>query len=180
MQLQRDVLPAFENAGVKLFVVGIGSVESGREFSEALRPPFPLEMLLVDESELTDAYAAAGTRNSARGEDGKQVFEGVESMWSTATTTAIDARGKQDLDAVTGNLFNKGPYKPLMPKGRSLFDQRAIEKTLVQGGSFVFRGRETLVEHYDESSGAHLPIQTLLDAALPKVAALQQPSIDSR
>ena len=146
MQLKRDAFPAFEEAGVKLLVVGIGSVELGREFAESL--DFPKPLLLVDESERTDAYRAAGTRNSGRDEKtGKQVFEGVSSMWSDATNDAINERGKEDLDGITGNLFNPGPYKPLMPKGKSLFDMAAIEKTLVQGGSFVFRGEETLLAH---------------------------------
>ena len=39
MQLKRDAFPAFEEAGVKLLVVGIGSVESGREFAESLDFP---------------------------------------------------------------------------------------------------------------------------------------------
>ena len=30
----------------------------------------------------------------------------------------------------------------------------------------LFQGRETLLEHYDESSGAHVPVSALLDAAL--------------
>merc|ERR1712238_208896 len=44
----------------------------------------------------------------------------------------------------------------------------SIEATLVQGASFVFEGRKTVLEHYDESSGAHLSIDDLLDAALSK------------
>lgn len=163
--MKRDALPALEEAGVKLFVVGIGSVDSGRDFGEAL--DFPLAKLLVDESDESDVYRAAGTRNSQRdASTGKQVFEGVGSMWSEATNAALEERGKADLDAITGTLFARGPYKPLMPKGRTLFDPRAIEKTLVQGGSFVFKGSETLLEHYDESSGAHLGIDDLLQAAL--------------
>jgi len=161
----KECLPALEEAGVKLYVVGIGSRESATEFGEAL--DFPLENLLVDESDESEAYRAAGTRNSQRDPDtNKQIFEGVESMWSEATNDALEQRGKEDLDKITGNLFNRGPYKPLMPKGKSLFDMRAIEKTLVQGGSFIFRGEETVLEHYDPSSGAHLPLDVLLTTAL--------------
>lgn len=149
---------------MKLYVVGIGSTESARTFCEKL--DWPLERMLVDDSDETDTYRAAGTRNSQRDENGKQVFEGVSSMWSEATNDAINTRGKADLDAITGKPWNPGPYVPLMPKGKSLFDARAVEKTLVQGGSFVFKGRETLLEHYDESSGAHVTVDALLDAAL--------------
>ena len=130
MQLKRDVLPALTAADVKLFAVGIGSHGSAREFAEAL--DFPAELLLADESEDVLAHAAAGTRNTRRDENGKAVFEGVESMWSGKTTAAIEARGRDDLNAITGNLFKPGPYKPLMPKGKGLFDPKAIERTMVQ------------------------------------------------
>lgn len=130
MQLKRDVLPALTAADVKLFAVGIGSHGSAREFAEAL--DFPAELLLADESEDVLAHAAAGTRNTRRDENGKALFEGVESMWSGKTTAAIEARGRDDLNAITGNLFKPGPYKPLMPKGKGLFDPKAIERTMVQ------------------------------------------------
>jgi len=42
------------------------------------------------------------------------------------------ARGRDDLNAITGSLFKPGPYKPLMPKGKGLFDPKAIERTMVQ------------------------------------------------
>lgn len=159
-QLRRDALPALEEGGVGLVVVGIGSLESGREF--CARTGLAESMLLVDESAETAAYAAVGTRNSQRdaAKNNKQIFEGVGSMWSAATTDAIEERGKDDLNAITGSLFNPGIYKPLMPK--------SIEATLVQGASFVFDGKDALLEHYDESSGAHVPLEELLEAALSK------------
>ena len=84
-------------------------------------------------------------------------------MWSQATNDALKARGKADLDAITGSLFNPGIYKPLMPKGSTM--TRSVEKTMVQGGSFVFEGDAVLFEHYDESSGAHAGIDDILKAA---------------
>mmetsp|Transcript_1839 Transcript_1839/g.2715 ORF Transcript_1839/g.2715 Transcript_1839/m.2715 type:complete len:82 (-) Transcript_1839:259-504(-) len=81
-------------------------------------------------------------------------------MWSSSTTDAIQDRGREDLNAITGNLFQPGPYKPLMPS--------TIEATLVQGASFVFDGKKPLLEHYDESSGAHVTIEELLDSALSR------------
>lgn len=159
VELKRDALPALEENGVKLFLVGIGSLESGQTFSE--RTGFPQDMLLVDESEETEAYKSIGTRNSQRDPStNKQIFEGVESMWSSATADAIETRGRDDLNAITGNLFKPGIYKPMMPK--------TVEATLVQGASFVFKGKEALLEHYDESSGAHVSVEELLEAALSK------------
>lgn len=161
MQLRRDALPALEAAGVGLAVVGIGSLESGETFAE--RTEFPSSMIYVDESDESETYRAAGTRNTKRKPDGKADFEGIGSMWSKATNSALEERGKQDLDAITGSLFKPGIYKPLMPKGSTM--ARSMEKTMVQGGSFVFEGDEVLFEHYDESSGAHASIDDLLKAA---------------
>ena len=149
MQLKRDVLPALQKRNAKLLIVGIGSFDSAQTFAE--RTGFPAELMLVDSSEESEAYGAVGTRNS-QFVDGKQKFEGIGSMWSKATNAAIDKRGKDDLNAILKL------YKPLQPK--------KIEQTLVQGGSFVFDGTRTLLEHYDESSGAHIELETILAAAL--------------
>ena len=120
-------------------------------------------MLYVDDSDESEAYRAAGTRNTKRKPDGKADFEGIGSMWSQSTNDALKKRGKKDLDAITGSLFKPGIYTPLMPKGSTM--TRSMEKTMVQGGSFVFEGDATLFEHYDESSGAHAGIDDILKAA---------------
>ena len=159
VQLQREVLPALQAQDIPLLVVGIGSVDSGRTFADQLQ--FPSDVLFVDTTEQTRAYETLATRNSQRDPDtGKQIFEGIESMWSPATTEALEDRGKDDLDAIVGKpwLFQPGPYKPLMPAN--------IEATLVQGASFVFDGKKNILAHYDESSGAHVTIEELLEAAL--------------
>ena len=107
MQLRRDVLPALNDADVKLFAVGIGSGESARTFAEKIE--FPAELLFADESDNADAHSAVGTRNTKRdATTGKQIFEGVESMWSAETNDAIKARGRDDLNSITGN--------PLQPR----------------------------------------------------------------
>ena len=156
--MRRDVLPALRENDVPLVVVGIGTVASGRTFAERL--DFPPELLFVDATANTGAYASLATRNSQRDSTGKQMFEGVESMWSSSTTDAIKERGRDGLNAVVGNLFSPGPYQPLMPS--------STEATFVQGASFVFDGSRTLLEHYDKSSGAHVPVEDLLAAALTR------------
>ncbi len=161
VQLRRDALPALEAANVGLAVVGIGSLDAGETF--ASRTEFPKSMLYVDDSDESETYRAAGTRNTKRKPDGKADFEGIGSMWSKATNDALQARGKADLDAITGSLFKPGIYTPLMPKGSTM--TRSMEKTMVQGGSFVFEGDAVLFEHYDESSGAHAGIDDILKAA---------------
>ena len=159
------MLPALTEANVRLFAVGIGSADAAREFAE--RIDFPTELLMADESEDSLAHAAAGTRNTRRDENGKAVFEGVESMWSSRTTEGIEARGRDDLNGVIGGLFKPGPYKPLMPKGKGLFDPKVMERTMVQGGAFVFDGDQELFAHLDFSSGAAAPSEKCHCSAVP-------------
>lgn len=73
-------------------------------------------------------------------------------MWSQKTNDAIKARGRDDLNSILAI------YKPLMPA--------TIDATLVQGASFVFEGSKTRLAHYDASSGAHLPLDDLLESAV--------------
>ena len=86
-----------------------------------------------------------------------------EASLAEARAAALKERGKADLDAITGSFFKPGIYTPLMPKGSTM--TRSMEKTMVQGGSFVFEGDDVLFEHYDESSGAHAGIDDILKAA---------------
>lgn len=162
-QVRRDVLPALTESGVKLFAVGIGSAESAKKFAESI--DFPADLLFADTSENVDAHTAIGTRNTGRDANGKQIFEGVESMWSEKTNAALKARGKEDLDSIVGNLFRPGPYKPLMPEGRRLFDPKVMEKTMVQGGTFVYDGATELFAHYDFSSGDHADLNRVVRIA---------------
>lgn len=155
-----------EPAGVKLFAVGIGSAESAASFAEKVE--FPPSLLLADESDTTDAYVAAGTRNTDRDESGRAVFEGVESMWSARTNGALKARGRDDLNTIVGSLFRPGIYTPLMPKGSTT--QRTIEKTFVQGGTFVFDGTKELFAHYDFSSGDHADLEEVIAVATGKAS----------
>ena len=138
--------------------------------------------MLVDESEDSLAHAAAGTRNTKRDENGKAVFEGVESMWSSKTTDGIEARGRDDLNGVIGGLFKPGPYKPLMPRASSkrpfatrgplpLFDPKVLERTMVQGGAFVFDGEQEVFAHLDFSSGDHADLGELVRLATQRADA---------
>jgi hypothetical protein len=38
-------------------------------------------------------------------------------------------------------------------------------QALLQGGTFVFRGNETLFAHYDPSTAAHAPMERVLEIA---------------
>ncbi|KOO33907.1 hypothetical protein Ctob_011783 [Chrysochromulina tobinii] len=137
--------------------------QSAKKFAESI--DFPADLLFADTSENVDAHTAIGTRNTGRDANGKQIFEGVESMWSEKTNAALKARGKEDLDSIVGNLFRPGPYKPLMPEGRGLFDPKVMEKTMVQGGTFVYDGATELFAHYDFSSGDHADLNRVVRIA---------------
>ena len=83
-------------------------------------------------------------------------------MWSSKTTDGIEARGRDDLNGVIGGLFKPGPYKPLMPKGKGLFDPKVLERTMVQGGAFVFDGEQEVFAHLDFSSRDHADLGELV------------------
>lgn len=155
MSSQRLMMPASNSSP------SAGSAESAATFAE--RTEFPARLLLADESEETDAYAAVGTRNTRRDENGKQIFEGVESMWSAETNAGLKARGRDDLNAVVGGLFRPGIYTPLMPTGGS--NRKAMDKTFVQGGTFIFDGSKELLAHYDQVSGAHADLAEVVQIA---------------
>lgn len=161
--MKRDALPAFEKKGVKLYTIGIGKVEAARELCSQVG--FPAEQMLVDDSEYSQAYSAAGTRNSGRDTNGKQIFEGFSSMWSPATNNAIKTRGRDDLNSILP-LYSKANTKVLMPTDNS--GKFSVERTLVQGGAFVFSGKEALLEFYDTSSGAHVDLNEFIDVAVTR------------
>ena len=104
-----------------------------------------------DELNADDAYAAVGTRNSGRDDTGKAIFEGIETMWSKRTMDGLKVRGRDDLNSIVGSLFRPGIFVPLMPKAST--QQKTIEKTMVQGGTFVFDGTKEIFSHYDFSNG---------------------------
>lgn len=156
-QLERDVLPATRAAGIKTFAIGIGSADSAKTFSE--RTGFPAECLFADASDESDAYAAVGTRNTQRDTKGKQIFEGVASMWSERTNDAIKRRGRDDLNGILKL------YKPLMPRG-----PKAMEQSFVQGATLIFDGSTELFSHYDYSSGDHADLNEVVRVATTRQA----------
>lgn len=147
--MARDWLPKLKTESVKLFAVGIGSAESARKLCEGTG--FPEEFMFVDDSQRSDAYGVIGTRNSQWSEEGKQVFEGVGSMWSGKTNAAIKERGRDDLNSILKD------YKPLMPA--------TMEQMFVQGGTFVFDGSNLVFEHFDDASGVHARLDDVVSAA---------------
>ena len=141
-------------------LVGIGSVESAREFAERL--DFPKSQLYVDEQR--QLYKALELYGDLDGTEGwffdPKVIEGVRRLFFTKTTgEALKPQEKRD----RLNEIVKNKYKPLMPKeGRD---------TVQQGGTFVFRGDAVVYARKDEATADHAPFDEVFDATRAAVAA---------
>jgi len=164
LQLKRDWIPALDNAGVKLLVVGIGSQDSAKTFSEEIG--LPSDSIFADED--AAAYQAVAMVNSDFQEDGRQ--RGMR-MITQKTADAVQGRANgrplsffglfdipflftnDDLEAA------KLIYKPLMPGG-----ENSVDKTLVQGGVLVFHGEQQKFRHRDSSVAVHAELKKVLAA----------------
>lgn len=164
LQLKRDWQPKLENAGVKLFVVGVGSSNSAKQFAEQVG--LPPDIVFGDEEAL--AYQALNFVNSNFDEDGRQ--RGMR-MLTDKSTKAIKSRkngrnvklfGLLEIPFLATNDDLEEAttiYKPLMPEGDNSFD-----KTLVQGGVYAFQGGEQIFKHRDTSVGVHADPQKVFAA----------------
>mmetsp|Transcript_39043 Transcript_39043/g.62580 ORF Transcript_39043/g.62580 Transcript_39043/m.62580 type:complete len:159 (-) Transcript_39043:424-900(-) len=143
--------PELDAAGVLLIVVGVGTPESGKKFSEAL--PFPGECLFVDPERA--AYRALALHGDLDGTEGKffdpKVVEGVRRLFFTKVTgERIKERGTDGIKAAMKN------YQPLMPPNS--FD--AVQ----QGGTAVFHGHQMVYMRKDEATADHAPIGEVMAA----------------
>ena len=165
IQLKRDWLPEAEKSNVKLFIVGIGSSESAKEFSEQIG----LSPEIVFGDEEAASYQALTFVNSNFSEDGG--MRGMR-MMTEKTGQAVKSRANGrpvsffGLFDVPGLFTNddletaKEIYKPLMPEGDNSFD-----KTLVQGGMLVFNGPQQVYKHCDTSVGVHADLTKVMAVA---------------
>lgn len=123
-----------------LVAIAIGTDERARDFVR--ETGFPVEHLYADPENV--AYSALRLRKGW----------GVTFL-QAATPFAIRDRLTKDGAAGLASVLPR--WKPWLPP-RS-------DQALNQGGAFVFRGTETLLAHYDEATGAHIPLTELLAAA---------------
>lgn len=163
-------MPALEEAGAKLFLVGVGSPESAREFAQQVG--LPPEVVFGDASAST--YQALRFVNTDFEEGGN--WRGAR-MLTDKTTEAIKSRANGRPVSFFG-LFNlplwtnddleaaKEIYKPLMPQGDNTMDL-----TLVQGGLLVFQGEEQLYRHSDDAVAVHARLDDVLAALRPEPVA---------
>lgn len=164
MQLKRDWQPELEKAGVKLFVIGVGTAKSAKEFAEqvGLSP----EIVFGDRD--AAAYQSVKFVNTNFEEDGRK--RGMR-MMSDKGTAAIKSRangrnlsffGLFDIPFLATNDDLEQAlkiYKPLMPDGEKSFDL-----SLVQGGAFAFRGEQELFRHRDTSVGVTADLSRVMAA----------------
>lgn len=141
VQLRRDLKPALDEQGVKLFLVSIWTQESAKKFAEATG--YPAELLLLDLS--SAAYDALGTNKGF-----KATFLSKET--GLALKKRKDTNTMDDLKAVFKT------YKMLAPP--------RLDQTLYQGGMFVFEGDRCLFSHLDKATSDHADLQLVKQVAL--------------
>lgn len=134
-----------EASGIQLVMVSIGTPTNGKKLVDHLEIPNLADFLFVDpESALYDSL---------------HLNKGVKStFFSPGTPFAFLKRfterdGTKELTQVLSK-WNKAVYIP--PKQDQAFNQ---------GGAFLFDGEETVIAHYDESTGAHCDMQQVIDLA---------------
>lgn len=139
--MRDQVLPALTGGG-KLFLVGVGTADAALEFATQLQ---------------IDPSLCFGDDGGGAG-DALGLGKGFGTMWNPPAVQALMARNDQEslttvAEAYKGAADNIG-LKRLAPA--------KIEDTLRQGGTFVFRGSELLLEHFDEKVGDNCEIDAIL------------------
>jgi hypothetical protein len=141
-QLRDTVLPATKNK--KLYFVGVGTGEAAAEFAEQLG----IDPALC----FADEGGAAG--------DAMQLGQGFKTMWNPKAVNNLMARNDQDSLTALGESYKNAAdnlgIKGIMPK--------KTEDTLRQGGTFVFRGSQIVLEHYDTKVGDNCEVDAILAA----------------
>lgn len=133
--------PALDVAGVKLFLVSIGTKERSVEFADVTN--FPRDYLLADPTSTT--YEALGLVKGVR-----QTFFGAQTPFSFLTRMKKPG-GLSDLKDVLSR------WKPWIPPKQ--------DQAFQQGGIFVFDGTACVWSHYDQATGAHADLSEVLGVA---------------
>jgi len=144
IQLNRDLKPILEAQNIKLILVSIGKPERGLEFCD--RTGFPPELLLADPENST--YDALGFIRGV-----KQTFfdsNTPKSIWKRIQTGNLD-----DIKNVMKVWTKQQLWIPPKP-----------EQAMQQGGVVIFQGKHLVFSHYDPSTGSHVDMEVLKNAAL--------------
>jgi len=142
--------PELLDAGVKLTMVGIGKPDIAmRVCSEHLGLSQPQDFIFVDqENTLYD------------------LLDLNVNLFTPATAFSFLDRftrkgGMDDLNMVLGKWLPR----PGVSDGAVIIPPKQ-RQALNQGGTFVFKGKNTLLAHYDESTAAHADLERVKSIAL--------------
>lgn len=127
-----------DQLGCKLLVVSIGTAARAKQFVEETK--FPIDILYADPENAT--YDALG------------FYKGVaRTFFNPATPFSIKDRIEKNKAADLQDIMPR--WKPWLPP--------KPEQGLQQGGVYVFEGQKVLLEHFDESTGAHIDPERIFE-----------------
>ena len=145
--LKEQVLPAVpgnSNNNKKLFFVGVGTGEAAAEFAKQLG---------------IDPALCFGDEGGVVG-DVLGMDKGFKTMWNPPAVDNMMKRNDENSLKSLGEAYKAAAdnigIRKLAPK--------KIEDTLRQGGTFVFKGSNLLLEHYDQKVGDNAEIDDILAA----------------
>lgn len=124
--------------------MGVGSGEAASEFAQQLG----VEPAICFGDDNGDMYDALGAE------------QGFKTMWNPPAVDSMMARNDQASLTALGQSYKAAVdnigFKRLAPPD--------IKDTLRQGGTFVFRGAQPVLEHYDTKVGNNCEIDVILTA----------------
>lgn len=128
--------------GGKMFFVGVGSADAAAEFADQLG---------------IDPALCFGDDGGAVG-DAIGLDKGLKTMWNPPAVDKMMSRNDEESLKSLGESF-KGAVDSI---GIRKLAPEKVADTLRQGGTFVYRGEEPLLEHFDEKVGDNCEIDDIL------------------
>jgi len=141
-QLRDKVISANTNA--KLYFVGIGSADAAKEFATQLD---------------IDPSICFGDEGGAAG-DALGLEKGFKTMWNPPAVSEMMERNEKEQLKSLGNAY-KAAADNIGIKNLAPTD---VKDTLRQGGTFIFKGSESIFEHFDSKVGDNADIDAILAA----------------
>lgn len=145
------VIPALERNGGgkgKLFLVGVGSADAALEFASQLE---------------VDPSICFGDDGGVVG-DALGLEKGFGTMWNPPAVNAMMSRNDQESLTALGEAY-KGAAENI---GIKQLAPSQIKDTLRQGGTFIFRGNQPLLEHFDAKVGDNCAMDTIIASIATK------------
>jgi AhpC/TSA antioxidant enzyme len=175
-------LPELASNNIKLVMVSVGKPHIGKELIQHLGFQGGENHLFVDpDNELYDslnlnrgvqrtffnANTAFAFLDRFTRKDGTKDLGEVLSKWSQGALLRLAKRRFTVI--FKASLSNHHFFKIRLDFGAAVYVPPKPDQAFLQGGTFVFRGTQTLFAHYDPSTAAHASIDEVMDVA--KVAA---------